>query len=78
MLDRSMQPTSEYLSAEDIRIDNDNVNDDVRDPSWATVLKRSFEAYVRGERPNMVRQIHANRLKGILLTPSQYGEWIRF
>jgi len=31
----------------------DDVKDDVRDLSWATVLKRTFEAYIRGERPNM-------------------------
>ncbi|GAA6023842.1 hypothetical protein JCM11491_006314 [Sporobolomyces phaffii] len=28
-------------------------HDDERDLSWATVLKRTFEAFVRGERPNM-------------------------
>jgi len=27
--------------------------DDLRDLSWATVLKRTFESYLRGERPNM-------------------------
>ena len=27
--------------------------DDAIDLSWSTVLKRTFEAYVRGERPNM-------------------------
>ncbi|KAF8140351.1 hypothetical protein EV363DRAFT_1393263 [Boletus edulis] len=31
----------------------DRVSDDKRDLDWATVLKRTFEAYVRGERPNM-------------------------
>ncbi|KAL4070856.1 hypothetical protein J3A83DRAFT_4245942 [Scleroderma citrinum] len=31
----------------------DKVADDKRDLDWATVLKRTFEAYVRGERPNM-------------------------
>jgi DDB1- and CUL4-associated factor 13 len=31
----------------------ENVIDDIRDLSWATVLKRTFEAYIRGERPNM-------------------------
>lgn len=31
----------------------DRVADDKRDLDWATVLKRSFEAYVRGEQPNM-------------------------
>ncbi|KAI0639697.1 hypothetical protein C8Q77DRAFT_1069629 [Trametes polyzona] len=29
------------------------VDKDKRDLDWATVLKRTFEAYVRGERPNM-------------------------
>ena len=29
------------------------VKDDKRDLDWATVLKRTFEAYIRGERPNM-------------------------
>jgi WD repeat and SOF domain-containing protein 1 len=27
--------------------------EDLADLSWATVLKRTFEAYIRGERPNM-------------------------
>lgn len=31
----------------------DRVVDDKRDLGWATVLKRTFESYVRGERPNM-------------------------
>ncbi|KAH7910865.1 hypothetical protein BJ138DRAFT_51056 [Hygrophoropsis aurantiaca] len=31
----------------------DKVSDDKRDLDWATVLKRTFESYVRGERPNM-------------------------
>jgi WD repeat and SOF domain-containing protein 1 len=31
----------------------DDIKDDNRDLSWATVLKRTFEAYIRGERPNM-------------------------
>ena len=31
----------------------DRLADDKRDLSWATVLKRTFEAYVRGEQPNM-------------------------
>ncbi|KAF9040506.1 glycosyltransferase family 32 protein [Panaeolus papilionaceus] len=32
---------------------HDSVTDDRRDLDWSTVLKRTFEAYVRGERPNM-------------------------
>ncbi|KAI0053360.1 glycosyltransferase family 32 protein [Auriscalpium vulgare] len=31
----------------------EHVADDKRDLDWATVLKRTFEAYIRGERPNM-------------------------
>lgn len=31
----------------------DDIKDDARDLSWAAVLKRTFEAYIRGERPNM-------------------------
>ncbi|KII93859.1 hypothetical protein PLICRDRAFT_171565 [Plicaturopsis crispa FD-325 SS-3] len=31
----------------------DLVSSDKRDLDWATVLKRTFEGYVRGERPNM-------------------------
>ncbi|KAF8892951.1 glycosyltransferase family 32 protein [Infundibulicybe gibba] len=31
----------------------DKVEDDKRDLDWATVLKRTFEAHLRGERPNM-------------------------
>lgn len=31
----------------------DKVEDDKRDLDWSTVLKRTFEAYIRGERPNM-------------------------
>ncbi|EIW86819.1 hypothetical protein CONPUDRAFT_134168 [Coniophora puteana RWD-64-598 SS2] len=32
---------------------NDKVYDDKQDLDWSAVLKRTFEAYVRGERPNM-------------------------
>ena len=31
----------------------DRVEDDRRDLDWSTVLKRTFESYIRGERPNM-------------------------
>jgi len=31
----------------------DNVADDKRDLDWSAVLKRTFEAFVRGETPNM-------------------------
>ncbi|KAF7329836.1 hypothetical protein MKEN_00247000 [Mycena kentingensis (nom. inval.)] len=32
--------------------DNETVEDDKRDVDWAAVLKRTFESYIRGERPN--------------------------
>ena len=31
----------------------DRLADDKKDLDWATVLKRTFEAYIRGEQPNM-------------------------
>jgi WD repeat and SOF domain-containing protein 1 len=31
----------------------DRVTEDKRDLDWAAVLKRTFEAYIRGEIPNM-------------------------
>jgi WD repeat and SOF domain-containing protein 1 len=31
----------------------DDVDEDEQDLSWSTVLKRTFEAYLRSERPNM-------------------------
>lgn len=31
----------------------DRVEEDKPDLDWATVLKRTFESYIRGERPNM-------------------------
>ena len=50
---RSTHRTNAYINPEDIRIDEDDVKDDEKDLGWATVLKRTFEQYVRGERPNM-------------------------
>ena len=35
----------------------DRVEDDRRDLDWATVLKRAFESYIRGERPNMYGEV---------------------
>ncbi|GAA5967555.1 hypothetical protein JCM3765_007392 [Sporobolomyces pararoseus] len=37
----------------DLDWSNEEVEEDERDLSWATVLKRTFEAFLRGERPNM-------------------------
>lgn len=31
----------------------DKVENDRRDLDWSAVLKRTFESYIRGERPNM-------------------------
>ncbi|KZV92485.1 hypothetical protein EXIGLDRAFT_768927 [Exidia glandulosa HHB12029] len=33
--------------------DAEDVSSDKRDLAWATVMKRTFEAYIRGEQPNM-------------------------
>jgi hypothetical protein len=53
-LQRSQHRTDRYQNIEDIRIDDDDVSDDTKDLSWATVLKRTFEQYLREESPNMV------------------------
>ncbi|KAF5311741.1 hypothetical protein D9619_003462 [Psilocybe cf. subviscida] len=37
--------------------EDDSVDQDRRDLDWATVLKRIFESYIRGERPNMYGQM---------------------
>lgn len=42
----------EALDDDDILLE-DRVEDDKTDLDWATVLKRTFESYIRGERPNM-------------------------
>ena len=55
-------------------MDHDRVEDDVADISWATALKRTFEAYLRGERPNMVRRFSA--VTNLSKQLKQYGEYI--
>ena len=40
-------------SSDDDDSEEESVMSDKRDLDWATVLKRTFESYVRGERPNM-------------------------
>jgi WD repeat and SOF domain-containing protein 1 len=35
---------------EEVVEEEDKVEDDQRDLDWSTVLKRTFESYVRGER----------------------------
>lgn len=34
-------------------VEEDGIEEDRRDLDWATVMKRTFESYIRGERPNM-------------------------
>lgn len=36
-----------------VPLDEETVASDKRDLDWSTVLKRTFESYIRGERPNM-------------------------
>jgi WD repeat and SOF domain-containing protein 1 len=38
---------------QDLDWSGETVDEDERDLSWSAVLKRTFEAYVRGETPNM-------------------------
>ncbi|KAJ7783673.1 glycosyltransferase family 32 protein [Mycena maculata] len=38
---------------EALPVEEDKVDDDQRDLDWSTVLKRTFESYIRGERPTM-------------------------
>ena len=49
---RSLTKTR-YHHSFDSQDGEDRVEDDRRDLDWATVLKRAFESYIRGERPNM-------------------------
>lgn len=36
-----------------MELPEDFVKEDKRDLDWSTVMKRTFESYIRGERPNM-------------------------
>ena len=47
------KPATNFPPIADIQLPADKVSDDQRDLDWATVLKRTFESYLRGERPNM-------------------------
>lgn len=42
-------PYEEHL----VMKDAEDVLSDKRDLAWASVMKRTFEAYIRGEQPNM-------------------------
>lgn len=43
----------EAVAGQNVSYTEGFVAHDERDLTWATVLKRTFEAYIRGERPNM-------------------------
>jgi WD repeat and SOF domain-containing protein 1 len=43
----------EDLDFADLDWSEETVEEDDRDLSWAAVLKRTFESFVRGERPNL-------------------------
>lgn len=89
---RLTQKTNAYIEPEDLTIDDDDVKDDERDLGWATVLKRTFEAYLREERPNMVRRtchrpwywkalaryMSADPVRRLDFRFTQYGEWIQY
>jgi len=47
---QSAIPVEEKLETEE---GEDLIEDDQRDLDWSTVLKRTMESYIRGERPNM-------------------------
>ncbi|OBZ78884.1 hypothetical protein A0H81_00981 [Grifola frondosa] len=51
--ERVARTVAEASKAESVEYDEDLVADDKRDLDWSSVLKRTFEAYVRGETPNM-------------------------
>ncbi|KAJ7225624.1 glycosyltransferase family 32 protein [Mycena pura] len=44
---------SEGKAGAEPEANEDQVDEDQRDLDWSTVLKRTFEAYIRGERPSM-------------------------
>lgn len=50
---RTLIKPRHHHSPPDFQDNEDRVEDDHRDLDWATVLKRAFESYIRGERPNM-------------------------
>jgi DDB1- and CUL4-associated factor 13 len=54
--ERVARAVAANIPAEDFsnwEIPRDKVAKDQRDLDWSTVMKRTFEAYVRGELPNM-------------------------
>ncbi|CAK5278359.1 unnamed protein product [Mycena citricolor] len=50
----ALRKSAAEAEGREFRVDDaETVGDDKLDLDWAAVLKRTFEAYVRGERPNM-------------------------
>ncbi|KAG8910870.1 hypothetical protein FRC01_006075, partial [Tulasnella sp. 417] len=47
----SLEPTAQDLW--EFEREDQDLSTDNRDLAWSAVLKRTFEAYIRGERPNM-------------------------
>ena len=47
------QEDKEVVDREDESNDEERLSDDLVDLPWTAVLKRTFEGYIRGERPNM-------------------------
>ena len=50
---RAQAEAKDAITTERTEFPADLVADDKRDLDWSTVLKRTFEAYIRGEVPNM-------------------------
>lgn len=48
-----MDPNQNYPNVGFETSSGSSDGDNKRDLSWSAVLKRTFEAYIRGERPNM-------------------------
>ncbi|KAL0951334.1 hypothetical protein HGRIS_008039 [Hohenbuehelia grisea] len=55
MIARASAAAGNSTASADVSVNTgeERVEDDRRDLDWATVLKRTFESYIRGERPNM-------------------------
>lgn len=64
------------INPDTLRLDIDRIEDDATDLSWATTLKRTFESFIRGERPNMVKNSCVSSWTTSDNVRLQYGEWI--
>lgn len=45
--------TRDTADHDELEFEEDSVANDKRDLDWSTVLKRTFEGFVRGEQPNL-------------------------